>query len=209
MGHAGARSRCVGVEGGGNCGRSEQIAHSGAVAGASITGGFDLSGGIAGGTVGCNYQISSFVLGIENDTSWTNTKGSVSDLPPFHTGAVSSTSENWIDTLRGRVGYSWDRSLLYVTGGGAWAGTSVNVSNFVSVTDSQTRTGWVVGVGGEWAAWTGPWGALTLKLEYLHADFGNQQYINPPVVTPSGTVVTRDIKLTNDMVRVGMNWKFN
>jgi outer membrane immunogenic protein len=209
MGHAGARSRCVGVEGGGNWGRSEQIACSGAVAGASITGGFDLSGGIAGGTVGCNYQISSFVLGIENDTSWTNTKGNVSDLPPFHAGAVSSTSENWIDTLRGRVGYSWDRSLLYVTGGGAWAGTSVNVSNFVSVTDSQTRTGWVVGVGGEWAAWTGPWGALTLKLEYLHADFGNQQYINPPVVTPSGTVVTRDIKLTNDMVRVGMNWKFN
>ena len=94
------------------------------------------------------------------------------------------------------------------SGGGTWAGTSVNVSRLVSVTDSQTRTGWVAGVGGERAAWTGPWGALTLKLEYLHADFGGLQYINPPVVNPGGTIVTRNVKLT-DMVRVGANWKFN
>ena len=199
----------IGVEGGENWGRSEQIARSGPAAGASITGGFDLSGGIAGGTVGCNYQISSFVIGIENDYSWTNKKGSASDRLPFNTAATSSTSEKWVDTLRGRVGYSWDQYLLYVTGGGAWAGTSVNVSRLASVTDSQTRTGWVAGVGGEWAAWTGPWGALSLKLEYLHADFGTQQYINPPVITPNGTAVTRDVKLTDDMVRVGMNLKFN
>ena len=199
----------VGVEGGGNWGRSEQIARSGAAAGASITGGFDLSGGIAGGTVGCNYQISNFVIGVENDFSWTNKKGSAPDQLPFNTGAISTTSEKWIDTLRGRVGYSWDRYLLYVTGGGAWADTSVNVTRLVSVTDSQTRTGWVAGVGGEWAAWAGPWGVLTFKLEYLHADFGTQQYINPPVVNPGGTIATRDVKLTDDMVRVGMNLKFN
>src|ERR1700722_984622 len=58
----------VGVEGGGNWGRSEQVARAGTFAGSTITGGFDLSGGIAGGTVGCNYQLgSSFVIGIEND----------------------------------------------------------------------------------------------------------------------------------------------
>jgi outer membrane immunogenic protein len=56
----------------------------------------------------------------------------------------------------------------------------------------------------------GPLGRLTLKLEYLHADFGSQQYINPEVITSAGTtVVTRDVKLTDDMVRVGMNLKFN
>jgi outer membrane immunogenic protein len=199
----------VGVEGGGNWGRSEQIARSGPDAGASITGGFGLSGGMAGGTVGCNFQINSLVVGIENDYSWTNKKGSTTDRLPFNTAATSSTNENWIDTLRGRVGYSWDRYLLYATGGAAWAGTSVTVTNLVSVTDSQTRTGWVAGVGGEWAAWSGPWGALTLKLEYLHADFGNHDHINPPVVTPSGTRATRDVKLTDDMFRVGMNLKFN
>lgn len=202
----------VGVEGGGNWGRSEQIAQSSAFAGSTITGGFGLSGGIAGGTVGCNYQISSFVIGIENDFSWTNKKGSASDLPPFNVAATSSTREKWIDTLRGRAGFSWDRFLLYATGGGAWAGTDVTVVNPApfSVTDSQTRTGWVAGVGGEWAAWTGPWGALTFKLEYLHADFGHKQYINPPVVTPIGTtIVTRDARLTDDMVRAGVNLKFD
>jgi outer membrane immunogenic protein len=203
----------VGVEGGGNWGRSEQVARSGTFVGSTITGGFDLSGGIAGGTVGCNYQFSSFVIGIEDDYSWTDKRGSATDRLPFSTAAVSSTHEKWIDTLRGRAGFAWDRFFFYGTGGAAWAGTDVNVVSRApafNVTNSQTRTGWVAGVGGEWAAWTGPWGALTFKLEYLHADFGTKQYFNPQVTTPVGVIVaTRDAKLTDDMVRAGMNFKFN
>jgi outer membrane immunogenic protein len=203
----------VGIEGGGNWGRSEQVARAGAFAGSTITGGFDLRGGIAGGTVGCNYQLgSSFVIGIENDISWTDKKGSAVDQAPFNPAALSSTREKWIDTLRGRLGMNFDRVLLYGTGGAAFAGTDVVVSNpaFGSISDSRSRTGWVAGVGGEWAAWTGPWGAVTFKLEYLHADFGGQLYINPSVVTVAGgTVVTRDVRLTDDMVRVGMNLKFD
>jgi outer membrane immunogenic protein len=202
----------VGIEGGGNWGRSEQVARAGAFAGSTITGGFDLRGGIAGGTVGCNYQLgSSFVIGIENDISWTDKKGSAVDQAPFNPAALSSTREKWIDTLRGRLGMNFDRVLLYGTGGAAFAGTNVVVSNpaFGSVSDSQSRVGWVAGVGGEWAAWTGPWGALTFKLEYLHADFGGQIYFNPPVATVIGPVVTRDTRLTDDMVRAGMNLKFD
>lgn len=58
-------------------------------------------------------------------------------------------------------------------------------------------------------ATTGPWGALTLKLEYLHADFDSKQYVNPPVTILGLTVVTRDVRLRDDMVRAGMNLKFN
>ena len=203
----------IGVEGGGNWGQSEQIARSGAPAGNTITGKFDLSGGIAGGTVGCNYQISNFVVGIEDDYSWTNKKGSAPDLPPFNTGVTSSTREKWLDTLRGRFGYTpWDTFMVYGTAGVAWAGTDVTVANpaWGSLTDSKTRTGWTAGVGGEWAAWNGPWGALTFKLEYLHADFGSKQYVTTPFVTSIGTtIVTRDVKLSDDMVRAGMNVKFN
>jgi outer membrane immunogenic protein len=101
--------------------------------------------------------------------------------------------------------------LLYGTGGAAFAGTDVVVSNpaFGSISDSQSRIGWIVGGGGEWAAWTGPWGALTFKLEYLHADFGGELYVNPPITVATGTIATRDVRLTDDMVRVGMNLKFN
>jgi outer membrane immunogenic protein len=202
----------VGVEGGGNWGRSEQVARSGPFGGSTITGGFDLSGGIAGGTVGCNYQLgSSFVLGIENDISWTNKKGSAPDQAPFNTASTSSTREKWIDTLRGRVGMNFDRVMLYGTGGAAFAGTNVTVFNPAvgSVSNSQSRVGWVAGVGGEWAAWTGPWGALTFKLEYLHADFGGQIYFNPPITIAGLTIATRDARLTDDMVRAGMNLKFD
>jgi len=201
----------AGVEGGGNWGRSEQIARSGVLANTTITGKFDLSGGIAGGTVGCNLQTSNFVVGIENDFSWTNKQGSLQDLPPFNVTTTSSTREKWIDTLRPRFGYAWDRFMVYGTAGVAWAGTDVIVSNpaFGSVIDSKTRVGWTAGVGGEWAAWTGPWGALTLKLEYLHVDFDSKQYVNPPVTILGLTVVTRDVRLRDDMVRAGMNLKFN
>ena len=202
----------IGIEGGGNWGRSDQVARSGAAAGLPITGGFDMSGGLAGGTVGCNYQFDGFVIGIENDISWTNKRGSAPDQLPFNTAVVSATREKWIDTLRGRAGFAWDKFFLYGTGGVAWAGTDVNITNtaaLVTTIDSQTRTGWVAGIGGEWAAWTGPWGALTFKLEYLHADFGTGRYVNTPIVTVAGTVVTRDVKLTDDIFRAGMNLKFN
>jgi outer membrane immunogenic protein len=116
-----------GAEGGGNWGQSEQIARSGPDAAQSITGKFNLSGGIAGGTVGCNYQVSNFVIGIENDYSWTNKQGTTFDVLPFNTATTSSTREKWIDTLRPRFGYAWDRFLVYGTVGMAWAGTSVTV----------------------------------------------------------------------------------
>lgn len=203
----------IGVEGGGNWGRSEQIARTnGAVNdGQTITGKFDLTGGIAGGTVGCNVQVSNFVIGAENDFSWTNKRGSVFDLPPFNTTTTSETREKWIDTFRGRFGYAIDRFMIYGTAGVAFAGTEVRVSNpaFGTVVDSKDRTGWVVGVGGEWAAWSAPWGDVTFKLEYLHAGFESKQYVVPPVTLGGLTIVTRDTYLSDDMVRAGVNVKFN
>jgi outer membrane immunogenic protein len=202
----------IGVEGGGNWGRSQQTAATAPINGVPITGNFNLSGGIAGGTVGCNYQVSNIVVGIENDYSWTNKSGNAAGLPPtFAPTTVSSTKEKWIDTLRGRVGFAWDRALIYGTAGAAFAGTSVSVTDpvFGVVNNSQTRTGWVAGLGGEYAVLADTWGAVSVKLEYLHADFGTKQYFNPPVVAGGATVVTRNVKLSDDMVRAGVNVKFN
>jgi len=201
----------VGVEGGGNWGQSQQTARSGPNAGVPITGNFNLSGGIAGGTVGCNYQTSNFVFGIENDFSWTNKRGSAQDILPFDPAFTSSTREKWIDTLRGRVGFALDRFMVFGTAGAAFAGTDVTVSSpvFGTVTSAQTRTGWTAGVGGEWAALVESWGAVTLKVEYLHADFGTKQYFAAPVMLGPANIAARDVKLTDDMVRAGVNVKFN
>jgi outer membrane immunogenic protein len=72
------------------------------------------------------------------------------------------------------------------------------------------RTGWTAGLGGEFAVWTAGAFDVTLKLEYLHVGFETKQYQNMPVVTAAGTAfVARDTKLTDDIVRAGLNVKFN
>ncbi len=201
----------IGIEGGGNWGRSQQTARTGPAVGAPVTNNFNLSGGIVGGTIGCNYQVSNIVLGIENDYSWTNKTGTAQSIAPFDPAITNTTREKWIDTLRGRVGFAMDRVMIYGTAGAAFAGTDVTVTSPVlgTVTNTQTRTGWVAGVGGEWAAMTDSWGAVTFKLEYLHADFGNKQYFTTPTALGAATVIARDVKLTDDMVRAGVNVKLN
>jgi outer membrane immunogenic protein len=196
----------LGIEGGGNWGRSRHTAAASVNAGLPIDDTFDLSGASVGGTVGCNYQTTSgWVIGIENDASWTNKSGSANDIPPFNIAAVSQTNEKWIDTLRGRLGFTWDRALIYGTGGAAFAGTSVTVCGPVlCASDSRSRVGWVAGVGVEYAVWEG----VSLKVEYLHADFGTARYIDQSVVGPGFTIVTRDVLLTDDIVRAGINWRF-
>jgi outer membrane immunogenic protein len=201
----------VGVEGGGAWGQGEQIANSGVNSGQTITGGLSIKGGIAGGTVGCNIQMSNFVVSGEADFSWTNKRGSVNDLPPFNVATVSETREKWLDTFRGRFGYAIDRFMIYGTAGVAYAGSEVRVSNpaFGTVVDSRARTGWTAGLGGEFAVWTGGWADVTLKVEYLHVGFETHQYFNPPITLAGLTTVTRDTKLTDDIVRAGVNVKFN
>jgi outer membrane immunogenic protein len=163
----------LGIEGGSAWGKSQQYsagAPSPATLGLPLTDRFDVAGALLGGTIGCNYQIASVVLGIEDDMSWINAKGSALDIPPFSAGAISATNEQWIDTLRGRVGWAWDRLLVYGTGGIVFADVGVIICRAVCVSDSQTRKGWTAGAGVEWVAWNGPGGDVTLKLEYLHAD---------------------------------------
>jgi outer membrane immunogenic protein len=204
----------LGIEGGGSFGQSQHVS-VGAVNptnnGRPITDEFNVNGGLFGGTVGCNYQINNVVVGIENDFSWTNFSGTTNDIPPFNLAARSSTNETWLDTLRGRVGVAWDRFFFYGTGGAAFANQGVNVcAPGGCVSDSQTRTGWTAGVGGEWAVWTAPAGTLTFKVEYLHVDLGTGRFIDPVVMLPGGgNVVTRDVRLTDEIFRGGINWKFN
>jgi outer membrane immunogenic protein len=202
----------VGVEGGGASGQGEQIANSGPFPNATITGGMTIKGGIAGGTVGCNIQMSNFVVSGEADFSWTNKRASRNDLPPFNTASISETRERWLDTFRGRFGYAIDRFMVYGTAGVALAGSTVSVTNpaFGTVSESRDRTGWVAGLGGEFAVWTGGAFDVTLKVEYLHVGFETKQYFNPTTNALAGVVFPiRDVKLTDDIIRAGLNVKFN
>jgi outer membrane immunogenic protein len=200
----------VGGEGGSAWGKSSQTAASGPGTGLPITNSFATTGGLFGVTLGCNYQVAHFVFGAEGDASFSFITGKVGDQPPFDPNSTSSTNETSFSTLRGRAGFAWDRLFFYGTGGAAFADIGVNVCNTVTcASDNQTKAGWVAGGGVEWATWGLPDGCLTLKLEYLHADLGTAQLINPPaLIGPGDTAATRNVKLTNDIIRVGLNWKF-
>src|SRR5207253_10593727 len=71
---------------------------------------------LAGGQFGFNYQTGNWVVGGEIDFSWTNLNGSAADQF-FPENGFSKT--DFISTFAGRVGYAFDRVLLFAKAGGA------------------------------------------------------------------------------------------
>jgi outer membrane immunogenic protein len=118
-----------------------------------------LSGPLAGGQIGFNYQLGMFVLGAEFDGQWANIKKTYTVAPDSLTIKVNS-----FFTGRARAGVAFDNFLLYVTGGGMY-GTSKAEATIggVSGSSSSGRFGWTVGGGAE-AGW-GPW---SVRAEYLY-----------------------------------------
>jgi outer membrane immunogenic protein len=158
----------------------------------------DVSSWLAGGQVGCNYQVSTWVFGIQGDYDWTNASATASDT--FFV-ATDHTKIKSLASVTGRVGYAWDRFLGYVKGGGAWEADEYSISAPLGVfaTASETRTGWTIGVGGEYAFTD--W--LTGFAEYDYYDFGNKSN------TFAGTFTTAvNIKETKSVAKAGLNFKF-
>jgi outer membrane immunogenic protein len=174
-------------------------------AGLPITNNFDLSGFTGGFDVGCNWQMGVWVFGVEGDWSADNKSGQAYGLAPFNTARIHETQERWVATARGRIGWTWwDKSLLYVTGGGAWTkadDSSWNPANPLAATTfiaTNRLSGWVVGAGYEYALGYG-WIA---RGEYLYEDFGTHSNFDPA----NGDIT--NVRLYNHVVRAGMNYKF-
>jgi outer membrane immunogenic protein len=170
------------------------------------SGSFSTNGPQFGVTLGGNYQIGQLVLGVEGDYDWQNIRGSNSSAPcssignTFGGGAGGcDTASNWIATIRGRVGYAFDRIMVYGTAGGA--GTDIKTSSGSLPWASSTEFGWTAGGGVEGAITDN----LLAKVEYLYADFGNATCSS---ATNCG-VSNATVSLKESMVRVGLNYKFD
>jgi outer membrane immunogenic protein len=201
-------------------------------AGYPETGSFNLSGFIGGFQAGCNWQAGMWVFGIEGDGSATNKSGQngpvIGTIPaaPTATGFVTvnpnlvgELQERWLVTARAKLGLAgWlfgPQTMIYVTGGGAWA--KIDSSLWVNggtgpivtgIQQSDTRTGWTVGGGLEYAVGYG-W---SVKGEYLYVDFGNWNTFtncaNVGLGCPSGTPTNLNVNLKDHIFRAGMNYKF-
>jgi outer membrane immunogenic protein len=178
-----------------------------AVFGKPETGSFNVTGSLGGATLGCGYQYTNFVLGVEGDFSASSVRGGpIPEQVPFNPAFSAGTRENWLGTFRGRLGYAYDRWLIYGTAGGAFADiTAVACDPFGScATPSQTSVGWVVGLGIEYAIWNN----LSVKADYLHVDLGKAGFAN--ALTPAGDELSaRNVRATNEIFRMGLNYKFD
>jgi len=174
------------------------------------TGNFNTSGFLIGGTVGANYQIGSFVIGLEGDADWNDANGTTFSVvggcapaPGFVGGCT--TQSDWLATIRGRAGFAWDRILFYGTGGVAFGDVQAAAGGFPFA--SGTQTGWTVGAGIEWAFapnWTG-------KVEYLYVDLGNFScpFASCGAINAAGTLTSPStVTFTENIIRAGINYKF-
>jgi outer membrane immunogenic protein len=152
-----------------------------------VTSNSSPEGALLGGTIGYNYQWGQTVFGVEGDFDWSDAHG--------RTGCVAGTCETknrWLSTVRGRLGYAVDRFMPYITGGAAFGDVNANIPGVGS--DRDTRAGWTVGAGAEYA-FTPNW---SVKAEYLYVDLGKLNC----------AACGGNVKFNENIVRTGLNYKF-
>lgn len=174
-------------------------------------------GYFGGGQVGYNWQAANFVYGLEADFQGADIgkrstvvfPGAGPILPSVSTGRDHL---NWFGTFRGRVGFAVDRVLFYGTGGLAYGETRTSATNVFTPAVggvftggvNDTRVGYAVGAGIEWA-FAPNW---TIKGEYLHIDLGRSNVtITDPVGFPVDSATYR-FRHEFDAARVGINYKW-
>ncbi len=113
-------------------------------------------------------------------------------------------------SIRGRVGYAWDRVLIYATGGVAFAELNAHLQTILGYDSvSNTRTGWTIGGGIEYAI-SNNW---SVRAEYRYAQFGHSTLVGNSFF---GIEFCHDCSATNlsrtvneNRVNVGFSYKFD
>ncbi len=173
----------------------------GAFEGVSL-GGHSVDGFIGGLQGGCDYQAASgVVIGFAGEYGWTHAEGTHPSAR--ETGVFYHSEIEALASVTGRLGYAFDRVLLYVAGGGAWERVDYRASTTMIGTAyraSETRSGWTIGGGGEYAFTE----RLSVFIESRYYDFGTERIrLNPQYsFLPTAFV---DIDDTASVVRAGIN----
>ena len=185
------------------------------------------TGFIGGGQAGYNWQTGAFVFGVETDFDGTTLSRSRSVIGPSFVEPVFGLSDvltadgsvklDWLGSTRGRVGYAWDRLLIYGTGGVAYGGASSHLDvfdavhgfDFSSSGGSSSRVGWTIGGGVEYA-FTNNW---IIGAEYLYYDLGSRHLNIVPNTAASdalGVPVFSQTKIsfTGSVARARISYKF-
>jgi outer membrane immunogenic protein len=165
-------------------------------------GSFDVSGWLAGGQVGANWQFGQWVVGVEGDASWADINGSRASLA-FAATTIASKIEA-LATFTGRVGWAFDRVLVYAKGGGAWAREVHTVSGVAAASFSENRWGWTVG-GGVEVALDRNW---SLRGDYAYIDFGTTRFTGLTCTGACTPPFSEDISQHLHVFKGAVNYRF-
>ena len=143
------------------------------------------------------------MLGLEADIAWSGLNNTSTNFDITGTGFSVSSKLSSLGTVRGRIGYAFDRALVYATGGFAFGHVENATAGsydpaYYNVSTSGTQTGWTVGGGLEYAV-TNNW---TVRAETLYVDLGTKT----TGVNDCGC--TFGFKNTYTLGRFGLNYKF-
>ncbi|WP_157284910.1 outer membrane protein [Bradyrhizobium yuanmingense] len=166
----------------------------------------DPKGAIVGATAGFSAQWGRIVAGLEGDVNFVDARATI-DTGFAPTPAVTQlqSAVNWNSHLRGRIGYAFDRTLLFAAGGLAVAGVeSKAFDNGIGTVASwsDTRIGWSIGAGGEFRF--AP--QASVRLEYLYDNYGSKTLAAQTV--GATTFGARESRLDTHTVRAGVYWRF-
>jgi outer membrane immunogenic protein len=178
---------------------------------------------IGGGQIGCNWQSGNWVFGIEGDADGQRWRSSrtlgAAVASPLIPGDTFDIRSDWQASVRGRIGYAWDRTLLYATGGVAFTDVRVGTNFIVAggfpgtvAFDSKNLVGGTVGAGLEYAV-TNNW---TLGVEGRYTWYGRQTFNGGTVASfgfpPAGPFTfapaTQSLTIETAEVMFKANWKF-
>lgn len=168
-------------------------------------------GGNLGATLGYNWQFNRAVVGIEGDFSLFT--GNTGHLLGYDETYYTQVRSNWLATIRGRAGYTFDNVLVYLTGGVAalnaaytniYDGFACNDTSEYSGCGTKTTWGLTAGAGMEYMLSRN----LSLKAEYLYATF---EHANICDANTAATTCSYPYIHSIDVntVRAGLNYHFN
>ena len=194
-----------------------------------------LDGFVGGGQIGYNVQFtpgSGFVIGVEADAQYVDfgrNRNRFLQTPGFGPAAnIQFVNPNglagldYFGTVRGRLGYAFDRTLVYGTGGFAYGSGGGRQFGLPNSSRSEFETGWAAGGGVEYALPTDTWlnffrsSAVTVKVEGLYVNLERNNRNNGLFAFNTATGATflapgfiaRNNPTEFAVVRAGLNYKF-
>jgi outer membrane immunogenic protein len=172
-------------------------------AGLAADNNLDGQGWLGGGQFGYNWQLASWVFGLEFDFSYTDIRGTGTN--PVIPILEQTVRINWYGSAAARVGLAWDRTLVYAKGGIAYGDvrSETLIVPLLLLVGNDQRTGWTAGVGAEWAFFHN-W---TAKVEYDYLDLGTRTVTLTSPIT--GVSVTASSEATAHLIKLGANYRFS